>query len=98
MTNRIKYLALAGSVALLAGCGGGGTGGGGVTAGYAAMETAARDLADGYIDPDTGALEAAARTSLPAAGTASYTGHVGGEVDGAGSDRRTGAERGVRAW
>lgn len=84
MKHTIKYLALTGSVAVLAACGGSGGGSGSTVNTFAQMEAEARAAADGYIDPDTGALLAAERTSLPAGGTASYEGYVGGEVDGAG--------------
>jgi hypothetical protein len=81
MKNGITSLALAGTLALLAGCGGGGDS---EVATFTQMEADARAAAQGYIDPDTGALLAAERTSLPNSGTASYDGYVGGEVDGAG--------------
>lgn len=81
MKHGIRYLALAGSVALLAGCGGGGDS---EVDTFAQMEADARAAAAGYLDPDTGALLVAERTSLPASGSASYDGYVGGEVDGAG--------------
>ena len=82
MKHTIKYLALTGSVALLAACGGGG--GDSTVNTFAQLEADARAAATGYIDPDSGDFLAAERTSLPAAGSASYAGYVGGEVDGAG--------------
>ena len=84
MTYRVTYLALAGSVALLAGCGGGGSDSTVNT--YAQMETDARALATGYIDPDTGAILPGAeeRTNLPQSGQGSYEGYVGGDLEGEG--------------
>lgn len=82
MKHTIKYLALTGSVALLSACGGGG--GDSTVNTFAQLEADARAAAAGYIDPDTGALLADARNSLPATGTASYEGYIGGDVDGAG--------------
>lgn len=81
MKTSIKYVALVGSVALLAGCGGGGDS---EVNTYAALEAEAIAAAAGFVDTDTGALLQAERTSLPAAGTASYDGYIGGEVDSAG--------------
>lgn len=81
MKHGIRFLALAGSLALLTGCGGGGDS---EVDTFSRMEADARAAAAGYVDPDTGALLAAERSSLPASGTASYDGYVGGEVDGAG--------------
>lgn len=81
MKHGIKYLALAGSVALLAGCGG--SGGDSEVDTFTQMEADARTAAAGYVDTETGALLAAERTTLPTTGTASYDGYVGGDVDGA---------------
>jgi hypothetical protein len=85
MKHGMKYMALVGSMALLAGCGGGGDGDR-VNADYVALAAEAEAAAEGIVDTETGALAAGveARTSLPNSGTASYDGYVGGEVGGAG--------------
>ncbi len=81
MKYGMKYLALAGSVALLAGCGGGGEDSAVNT--FLEMDAEARAAAAGYIDPDTGGLLVSERTNLPQSGSADYSGYVKGEVDNA---------------
>ena len=101
MTTRIKYLALAGSVALLAACSSNNddTPNGGVvpvkgifdapiegTPEFIAIVTEANVMADTFIDLNNGELDdpSAQRTSLPDAGGATYTGFIGGVLNGEG--------------
>lgn len=76
MSHKLAYLALAGAVAALAGCSSNGT--------YAGLDDDFAAAAAGLIDTETGALLADARVALPSSGTATYSGFVSGEVDGAG--------------
>jgi hypothetical protein len=86
MKDKMKYCALVAVVAALAGCGGGGTDAA-VTSNppsYADLTTSAQAAAAGLIDLDTGAFAGTERTTLPNSGAATYTGYVGGDVNGAG--------------
>jgi len=82
MNNKTKYIALAATVSLLAGCGGGGGDDAPTAPTYAEMDAAATTAATGIIDLDTGDMIATERQVLPTTGSATYTGYVGGDVDG----------------
>jgi hypothetical protein len=84
MKHGLHLLALAGSVALLAGCGGGGSDSTVNT--FLDLDAEARAAAEGYIDPDTGALASGVseRTNLPQSGSADYNGYVKGDLEGEG--------------
>jgi predicted small lipoprotein YifL len=82
MKTKTKYIALAATVSLLAGCGGGGGDDAPTAPTYAEMEAAATTAAAGIVDLDTGEVLATERQFLPTTGTATYTGYVGGDVAG----------------
>lgn len=82
MNNKTKYIALAATVSLLAGCGGGGGDDAPTAPTYAEMDAAATTAATGIINLDTGDMIADERKNLPTTGSATYTGYVGGDVDG----------------
>jgi hypothetical protein len=86
MKKQVKYLVLAGTVAALAGCGGGG--GTTLSTGddYDSMLAKATTMANdtGVIDSNTGELIGTERTVVPTSGTAEYKGYVGGTLDGDG--------------
>ena len=83
MYNRIKFIALAGVTALIAGCASNSNNDDDVTA-FTALLDDATTMAAGLVDLDTGAAVADERTNLPDSGAMTYTGYVGGDVAGAG--------------
>ncbi|OOY30460.1 hypothetical protein [Thioclava sp. F36-6] len=87
MKNQVKYLVLAGAVAGLAGCGGGGSSSSTpAVRDYATLLSEAQQMAQdtGVIDTNTGTIDptATARTTLPANGSGTYTGYVSGSANG----------------
>jgi hypothetical protein len=81
MYSKTTYLALVGAVALLAGCS---SSNDDEDTAFTTLTDEATTMAAGLVDLDTGAALAAERTNLPDSGSVTYTGFVGGEVDGAG--------------
>ncbi|MDD8022273.1 MAG: hypothetical protein PHX82_04085 [Paracoccaceae bacterium] len=82
MKTKTKYIALAATVSLLAGCGGGSGDDTPTAPTYDDMLAAATADAAGIVDLDTGAVIATKRQILPTTGSATYTGYVGGDVAG----------------
>jgi hypothetical protein len=84
MNNKTKYIALAATVSLLAGCGGSG---GGATATptaltFSQLTAAATTDAAGIVDLGSGDVSATERKIVPTTGSATYTGYVSGDVAG----------------
>ena len=84
MHSKATNLALVGAVALLAGCSSSSSNDEDVNPSFTALAEDATAMAASLVDFDTGAALAAERTNLPESGSVTYTGFVGGEVDGAG--------------
>ncbi|OOY12633.1 MAG: hypothetical protein EP320_09160 [Rhodobacteraceae bacterium] len=86
MKHQMKYLVLAGTVAALAGCGGGG--GTTLSTGetYDSMLAKAQAMGDatGVIDSGSGTIVGTALADVPADGSGTYKGYVEGDANGAG--------------
>jgi hypothetical protein len=83
MYDKSKYLVLVGAVALFAGCSSSSNSIDDDNPAFTALLDDATTMAAGLVDLDTGASLAAERTNLPESGGVTFTGFVGGDVDGA---------------
>jgi len=88
MTYPFKHVALAGAIALAAGCASNDNDdtdpGNNVPTSFSTLSAAATAMADTFVDLDTGESLADERDDLPDDATAQYTGYVGGLLDGEG--------------
>lgn len=88
MTYPFKHVALAGAIALAAGCASNDNDdtdpGNNVPTSFSTLSAAATAMADTFVDLDNGAAIAVEQTDLPDDATAQYTGYVGGLLDGEG--------------
>ncbi|MBD3805268.1 MAG: hypothetical protein IE919_18820 [Thioclava sp.] len=81
MTTKITFIALAAAAATLSACGGGGTSVNTAPT-YLDLVTRAEAASAGIIDLQSGTITGTERTDLPDSGTATYSGYVGGDVQG----------------
>lgn len=83
MNSKVTFIALAAAAATLSACGGSGTTVNTAPT-YAELVARADTAAAGIIDLQTGQLDPAVteRTTLPASGSADYTGYIGGDTQG----------------
>ena len=88
MTYPLMHVALAGAIALAAGCASNDNDdtdpGNNVPKSFATLSAEATAMADTIVNLDTGESLAAERDDLPDDATAQYTGYVGGLLDGDG--------------
>lgn len=81
MKKNVTFIALAAAAATLSACGGGGTSVNTAPT-YAELVARADTASAGIIDLQSGQFLTTERTSLPAAGSASYTGYIGDDTQG----------------